>query len=450
VKVESSSVPGQVVKWHTYIPLMAWNNWARNQHCNPAVAARPRSVDELQSIIRDAREQSRRVRPVGSSHSFSKLAVCDDVQISMRSMPGRVDVAGDEVTVSGNVTLAELNAELWRHGRALPVLGDIDEQTVAGAIATGTHGTGRSHGSLASLVQAMTIIDGNGAERTFTREDGALLDLACIGLGVLGVTTSVTLGTVPAFYLRSVEERVPVAEVLDQLDSLVDSAPHFEFFWFPHTKMAVVKRHYPETSPPTNRMRLARAMEELLLENAALGLLCAAGNLRSGLIPPGMRLAARIAGNSTYVGRSFDVFTTPRLVRFVEMEYAVPLDAVESLLASVAAIIDRHDLRISFPVEVRVTPSENAALSTSFGSQRAHIAFHAYAKSAFQPYFRLIEPPLQDVDGRPHWGKHHSLRSSDLACRYPHWALFQELRSSCDPADVFTTPYIKELLGPAN
>jgi L-gulono-1,4-lactone dehydrogenase len=430
-----------------------WSNWARNQTCAPAEIAHPGSEAELADLVKQAAAAGRRVKAVGAGHSFTSIACTDGVLVDLDGY-GRVlghDPRTGRVTVEAGISLHRLSDELDARGLALENMGDIDRQSVAGATQTATHGTGLRFRNLSSQIVALRLVTGDGTVVEATGpEDGNenpdVFAVARVGLGALGVLSTVTLRCVPAFRLHAVEEPVPVDEVLADLDDLVAAHDHYEFYWVPHTRWALTKRNRRTDEPARPRPKLREWVDDMVLNNYAFGVLCRAGRWRPSLIP---RLAKIIpnTGRLDYVDRSDRVFTSPRTVRFYEMEYAIPREALPEALGRVRRLVDEIGMQISFPVEVRVVAPDDIPLSTAYGRETGYIAVHVYKGTPYDAYFSGVERIMDSYGGRPHWGKMHFQRAETLAPRYPRWDDFQAVRARLDPEGRFANPYLDRVLG---
>jgi L-gulonolactone oxidase len=331
---------------------------------------------------------------------------------------------------------------------ALPNLGDIAYQTVAGATATATHGTGLRKQGIASQIVGFELVTAAGEVRAATPDaDPELFHCGRVGLGALGIVTGVTLECVDAFRLHAVEEPMRVDDIAERLDSFVDDNDHFEFFFVPHTAWALTKRNNATDEPVGGRGRVEELVTGYLLENLAFGAVCRIGRRWPETVP---RLAKVVAGGSRseYVRESGAVFASPRLVRFVEMEYSLPIAAAMPALAEIRRAIDAHGLRISFPIEVRFLGGDDIPLSTATGgAPRAYLAVHQYRGVPYEQYFRICEEIFRAHDGRPHWGKRHTQRAETLAPQYPEWDRFAAVRRRVDPTGTFRNDELDRVLG---
>ncbi|HSS67185.1 MAG TPA: D-arabinono-1,4-lactone oxidase, partial [Nocardioidaceae bacterium] len=360
-----------------------------------------------------------------------------------------VDAATGLVTVEAGMPLHRLNILLAEHGLAMPNLGDIDRQTVAGAISTGTHGTGARLPSLAAQAVGLEMVSGSGEIVTYGADDGDLLDAARVSLGSLGVITRVTLQTVPAFALHAVEAPASLEAVLEALPDLVEGHDHFEFYWFPHTARALTKQNdrvdEPAALRPLPRWRFL--LDDEVLSNGVFE----GVNRIAATMPRAVRglnaLSARAISRREYVDASYRVFVSPRRVRFNESEYAVERDAVPHVIGELRRWVDQHDVAVPFPVEVRFAAADGGWLSTAYGRESGYVAVHQYHRMARDRYFAAFEAIVRDAGGRPHWGKLHSLGSDRLRRLYPRFDEFAALRDRMDPDRRFANPYLERVLG---
>ncbi|MGC4804785.1 D-arabinono-1,4-lactone oxidase [Micromonospora sp. DT233] len=429
----------------------AWSNWAGNQRSTATAILRPRTVADVTEAVRSAVADGARVRPVGSGHSFTPVARTDDRRIELTDLDTtvRIDRERRLVTVPAGMPLHRLNALLAQNGLAMPNLGDIDAQTIAGAISTGTHGTGAAYGCLSTFVEALTLVTGTGEVlRCSADEHPDVFAAARVSLGALGVLTEVTLRCVDAFTLRAHERPAPLTEVMADLPALLARHDHVEFYWFPYTDRVQVKTNdrVPADDRPLPRWR--GWLDDELLSNTVFGGACRLGRAVPALAPTISAVSARALTERTYTGRSDAVFCTPRRVRFVEMEYGLPRAALPEALAALRRIVDGLPFKVLFPVEVRFTAPDDIWLSHGYGRESAYLAVHQYVGMPYEPYFRAFERVATALDGRPHWGKLHWQTAAELAETYPRFKDFQTLRTHLDPHRVLTTPHLTHLLGP--
>lgn len=428
---------------------MAWSNWAGNQTCNPDEVAHPSTDAELSAVVKGAGARGRRVKVVGSGHSFTACALTDGVQIVLDRYDKvvAIDRRANTVTVQAGCTIADLNKTLFQYGMAMPNLGDIAYQTISGAISTATHGTGVKLTGIAGQVIGLDIVAGDGSIVSCSRdEEPDVFESARVGVGALGALSTVTLQCVPTFNLHAVEEPIRVDTVLEEIDARVDNNEHFEFFWVPHTGWALTKTNNQTTQAAGGQSRAKFFKDKILMENIAFGAVTKLGRLRPSAIP---RLSKLIpsTGRVEYVKPSYQVFASPRWVKFYEMEYSVPRQHVGTALNGIRKLIDDKKLFIGFPVEVRFTAADDIPLSTASGRESAYLAVHVAKGMDYETYFRGVEDIMNGLEGRPHWGKLHFQTADVLATRYPKWDAFQKVRGRLDPNGVFANAYTDRVLG---
>jgi L-gulono-1,4-lactone dehydrogenase len=420
--------------------------------------ARPRSAEEVAGEVRRAGADGLTVRMVGTGHSFTPAAVTDGVLLHPGALTRirSVDAAAGLATVEAGCPLRVLNAELLARGLSLANMGDIQVQTVAGAIQTGTHGTGRDVGGMAAQVADLELVladstivtCGVGAGSAGISPRADLFDAARVGLGALGIVTAVTFKVVPSFLLQAREEPMRWSEVIARLDELTSENEHFEFYWFPHTEGCLTKRNNRSAGPPRPLSRTRYLLDDEILSNTLFGVSCRLGHLAPMTIKPVNAVAGKALGSRTYVDAAYRVFTSPRRVRFKEQEYAIPRESLADVLAEVRALFARRDWRISFPIEVRVTPGDDPWLSTAYRRDSAYIAIHVFHASPHQEYFRDVEAVMTAAGGRPHWGKMHTRSAEYLRQAYPRHGDFVALRDELDPERRFGNAYLAQVLGP--
>jgi FAD-linked oxidoreductase len=428
----------------------AWRNWAGDQACTPHQRLQPRSREELAEAIGAAATAGRKVSVAGSGHSFTEAAMTDGTMVDAGAFSGVIDAdrSSGLVKVGAGTVLAELNEELYRLGLAMENLGDIDRQTIAGAIATATHGTGAKLRNISSQVEGMELVLGDGSVRELSADgDPDLLRAARVGIGALGAVTAVTLRCLPAFTLHRVDTPCPREEVFDAFNRRADEHDHFELFTFPYADSALVLERNRTEVPPRPRGRAAAFLNDIVLENWALEAISAAGKLFPRGIPSLSRLAAWLASGSKSTDRSDRIFANERRVRFTEMEYGVPREHGPEAARRVIEWVRSNRYPVFFPIEMRVTAADDALLSPSHERDTAYIAVHQYRGMEWRPYFEAVEAIMNEYGGRPHWGKRHFQTAATLAERYPRWADFQAARDELDPNRVFSNEYAQRVLG---
>jgi L-gulonolactone oxidase len=427
----------------------SWQNWAGNQRAVTAVS-RPRSVAELVDVVQQAHAQGRRIKAVGDGHSFTGIAVADDIRLTLDELADVISVDRQErlVTAQAGIRLRVLNAKLAAVGLAMPNLGDIDEQTISGAISTGTHGTGAGYGCLSTFVEGLTLVTGAGELlHCSATEHPDVFAAARVGLGAVGVLVEVTLRCVDAFVLKADERAVPLNDVLSDLDSLVGSNDHFEFYWFPYTELTQVKCNNQVTADDQPLSRFRGWLDDDFLSNTVFAGVCRLGRRWPALVPTISGISARALSARQYTARSDKVFCTPRRVRFTEMEYGLPRAALPEAFAGLRRVVESLPFKVQFPVEVRFTAADDIWLSHGYDRDSAYIAIHQYVGVEYEPYFRAFEEITTGLGGRPHWGKLHYREAASLREVYPRFDDFVAVRDRIDPNRIFTNAYLTRVLG---
>lgn len=430
-----------------------WRNWARTVDFRPAQVRTPRDPSEVAEILATARESGATVKPVGSGHSFTPVAVTDGIQVRLDALAGLWGVDVDPATGTGTATVGagttirDLNDALATRGLGLAVMGDIADQTVAGAISTGTHGTGRDAAGLSAQVSALQIALPDGSIADVSRHrDSALFEAARLGLGALGIITSVSFHVEPAFRLHAVEEPTTLDAVLDAFGDLA-TAEHAEFYWLPFTDVVQLKRNHRTEDPARPLHRVRAWWEGEVVENLGVDAIQRLTRAAPKLTPPVNRAAARLVNRRDYVDTAPAVFTSIRRVRFHEMEYALPREVAVPALRRFRDLTVEGPWRIAFPVEVRLAPADDVWLSTAHGRDTVYIATHAYPRTEYRAWFDAVESLWQEYDGRPHWGKLHTCDAATLAARYPRMADFRAVRDRVDPARTMGNAHLDHVLG---
>ncbi|HEX3930549.1 MAG TPA: D-arabinono-1,4-lactone oxidase [Nocardioides sp.] len=435
---------------------MRWQNWSGLESAEPREVAAPASPDAVVAAVRAARESGSTVKMVGTGHSFTGIASPGDVMLRPDRLSGVVSVDREAMTVTAyaGTQLKVLNAELERLGLSLHNMGDIAEQTLAGAVSTGTHGTGGHAAGLAAQLAGFELVTGTGEVLSASRADGSeLFELGRVGLGALGILTTVSFTVEPLFLLRAHEEPMSWDAALGSFDQMVGESDHCDMYWFPHTDRMLTKRNTrlaAEVSDAEPVSRLRGWVDDELLSNTVFGALTAAANRVPGVIPRMNQVSARALSARSYSDVAHRVFTSPRRVVFREMEYAVPRAAGLDALREARRLVEASDWRISFPVEIRVAPADDVALSTAYQRDALYLAFHTHHRSDWRThaaYLAAMESVMRDHDGRPHWGKLHTRTAADLAPSYPRFVEFVALRERLDPDRLFANDYLRRVLG---
>jgi FAD-linked oxidoreductase len=429
--------------------MAPWRNWVGYESCNPARYAEPEDTAAMSALLHQAAADGHSVRVAGSGHSFTPLVPTDGVLVSLDRYRGILSADRDSglVTMRAGTKLHELGPALRDQGLALENQGDIDRQSIAGAVGTGTHGTGIRFGSISSQVRAAKLMIASGDEiHASPRDDLDLFEAARVAFGSLGIMTEVTVQAVPAFNLKLTRDRMDVEDCLAQADRLNAAHRQFEFFWFPHQNLAATKL-IDETDEAAPEGDSGNYFNDVVLENGVFGALCRLVRLVPSLAPTVSRLIAKSSGRGTDVNRSYRLFSTVRNVRFQEMEYALPAANGPDALRELRAYIESRKIMVNFPIEYRWVKGDSIWLSPDYGRDSVHISVHQFQGMPWRPFFDGAEAILRNHGGRPHWGKWHSLGARELEKLYPRWDDFLALREQLDPAGRFLNPHLRRLFG---
>jgi FAD-linked oxidoreductase len=434
----------------TITPGGTWRNWGRSEASTPEFVVRASSVGDIVDAVGFARERGLTLKPIGAGHSFTAIGATEGVQLDLSAVDGVLAVDGTLVTLGAGTNLYQLPSLLGPHGLALQNMGDIDRQTISGATSTGTHGTGAAFGGLATTIRAATLVTASGELlRVSATENAELLPAVALGLGALGVVVELTIETVPAFLLHALERPAPIEAVLAEWPERIAEVDHFEFYVWPHSDRVLTKSN---TRLPAHAQRkplgtVREALEDGFTDNEVFHGLLGVGRAFPGAVPGINRLATKLSGNREFTDHSHAVFTSPRRVRFREMEYAIPVEAIPEAVTAVRELIDRKGWRIEFPIEVRASAADSLWLSTGSGRASGYIAVHRYWRNDPTEYFAAVEQVMVAHGGRPHWGKMHTRDADYLRGVYPHFDDFIGVRDRLDPDRLFANPYLDRVLG---
>jgi L-gulonolactone oxidase len=433
-----------------------WTNWAGNQSAAPLQIHQPRTEDELLAVVRRAAQQGERVKAVGSGHSFTSIALTDGHLLDLTQYHRVIESTTDHepeqdapprhlVTVQSGIRLKELNPQLWDLGYSMTNLGDVAYQSISGAMSTGTHGTGKDVGSIATQVRALRVITGDGEVIECSMEhERELFQAARVGVGAAGLISSVTLEVEPRFNLRAQEILLTTEELFAQMDGFLADNEHFEFFWFPGSDNALTKRNNRTTDDATPLPRWREFVNDEIVGHRYMA------HATKLLRVPGVRMKLRSlleGARGEYVERSYKVFASERKIPFYEMEYFIPSEHAREAFERIGALIARSGFGVVMPIEMRWVAPDDIPLSTAEGRPTTSIAIHMLKHQEFQPYFEAVETIMNEYEGRPHWGKLHFQTARSLAPLYPQWDAFQAARARLDGRGTFANEYTERVLG---
>jgi FAD-linked oxidoreductase len=423
-------------------------NWARTASCEAARFSQPASEAELADCLRSSAERGERVKLLGGGHSWSDCACTPGHHLSLDGMRRilNVDRAGCRVTVEAGLRLFELNEALAEQGLALGVLGSIAQQSVAGAISTGTHGSSPRRGNLASLVTALRLVLADGSIVECSREkDPDLFAAARVGLGALGAVSSVTLACEPAFVLEERAWPILLDDALSNLPRLVAEEEYLKLWWLPHTEHALLVT-WRRTDAPSRFGRFARWFDERIVNRGLFALLLAASRVAPSIIPKMNGLVRRAYFRpARRVARSDQALTIPMPARHQEVEYALPAALAVEALRRTRALIEREKLRVNFVVELRFAAGDDAWLSPSHGRDSCYLGAYMARAPGLERYFACFEAEMLSLGGRPHWGKQFNATAAQLRAAHPRFDEFNQLRRRLDPRGMFENDYLRRV-----
>jgi FAD-linked oxidoreductase len=432
-----------------YKKLPFWQNWARNVQCSPSDILHPETEQAIVNIIKDAAAANKRIRVAGNGHSFTELDSTKETMVLLDKLQGLIalDANTSKASAWAGTSINNMNRMLFEKGYNLVNLGDIDVQSIAGATATGTHGTGLRFGNVSSQMSSFNIATANGEVIECSKDKNPdIFKAGQVSLGSLGIITQMTMDVVPAYKLEYVAKKANLFKTLDQLDEYIANNRNYEFYWFPYT-YTVQNKFSNETHKPVKDSAVMKYINQHVMENGFFGMLCGIGSSVPGSYLPLAKIIGAGATSERKINHSHLVYATPRNVRFKEMEYNIPIEHFKEAMQRIVRKIHDEQYRVYFPVECRFVKGDDIWLSPSYGRDSAYLAFHVDNRTPHNPYFKDIENILMEYGGRPHWGKMHSRTADTLATAYPMWDKFHEIRKKLDPNAMFMNDYVKEMFG---
>lgn len=424
-----------------------WENWSESVICTPTAIHYPTTQDEIIQIIKSCNTNHQKIRVVGSGHSFTPVVKTDQILISLDEYQGieNIDFEQQQVTVLAGTKIKTLGDALFEQGLAQENLGDIDIQSIAGAVSTGTHGSGVTLGNIATQIVALTLISANGdvIECSETQNQN-IFKAAQISVGALGIISKLTLQLVPAFKLDYRWQKESLQNCLDNLDQYKSENRNFEFFWIPYTDTVLAKFMNMTDKEPKSR-NLFRKFNENVIENAVLWILSATNRLRPSLSKRISQIMSMLVSSGSDVQYSHRIFATVRYVKFQEMEYNIPAEDFIPAIKDIQACITDNKMEVHFPIECRFTRYDDIYLSPAYGRDSAYIAVHMFKGMAYKDFFIKMEEIFKKYEGRPHWGKMHNRTATDFKTLYPKWQDFQAARQQLDPDGLFLNDHLKEI-----
>ncbi|WP_417800766.1 D-arabinono-1,4-lactone oxidase [Tenacibaculum sp.] len=425
-------------------------NWAENVQWNPSAVALPHSENEIQQLVLKAIRCNQKIRVIGSGHSFTSLCSTDEILVTLDNFQGliSIDKEKNQATVKAGTKLSLLGELLFNEGLAMENLGDINVQSIAGAISTGTHGTGVNLKSISNQVIGLKFVNGKGEIiECSTTKNTELFKAAQVSLGCLGIITEVTLQCISTYKLKLQNKKEKLSDVLATLSERNSKNRNFEFYWIPYTNIAWTKTsNIVEDSEP-DKVNFFNYWTEYILENHVFKLMCEYATIFPSQNKTVANITAASISNVKKVYHSHKVYATQRMVKFHEMEYNIPAEAYQDVFKDVQKIVNSKKFNIHFPIENRWVKGDDVYMSPAYNRDSAYIACHVYNKKDSRAYFAALEEVFKAYDGRPHWGKMNTFNTEDIVRMYPKFTHFMTFRKEHDPENIFVNPYLQKLLG---
>ncbi len=428
-------------------------NWAGNITWNPSEIAYPSSEEEIQQLVLKAANDRKKIRVIGTGHSFTALCQTENILVNLDKYQGLIAVDKEKVqaTVKGGTKLNYLGDLLFKEGMAMENLGDIDVQSIAGTISTGTHGTGTKFGTISTQVIAIRFINGKGEIISCSEtENPELFKAAQVSMGALGIITRITLQCIPLYKLSVEMKAAHLNDTLSNLQSHLDNNRNFEFFWLPYTNKVATKTSNIEATSEVDDISFFNYWSEYVLENYLFMGIAEFAKWFPSKTQAISKLTADLISDTKKIAYSHKIYATPRLVKFQEMEYNVPADAYQDVMQEVVKTVNTGKYNVHFPIENRWVKGDDIMMSPANGRDSAYIACHVYSNKDAGPYFKALEDIFRAYNGRPHWGKMNTLTPVAIADMYPEFSTFMKHRALQDPDLLFASPYMQRLLGVGN
>lgn len=427
-------------------PNYLFRNWAGNQQCVTRNYYQPTAEDEIITIVK----QHAKLRMVGTGHSWSGVCLCDEALVNLDNYNKVINLDRDNLllTVQAGIKLWQLNEYLDKQGLALANLGSIARQSIAGAVSTGTHGSGINFQIIGSQLVQFSLIKADGSKVTLHREhDKTAFNLAVVNLGALGIITEVTIQVVPAFRLHDQTVVLPFDEVVDQLEEFINNTDHFKLWWFPHTEQVVVYR-YRRTQEQVNDSRFRQWFMDEFLSVYMYRLLVKIGTLnREWRRPINRMLVGRFIQPLNRIEKSYKVFNVPEPPFHREVEWSFDLKQAKELLHAYKRMVNGGKHRMNFIQEIRFTKADDFALSPCYQRNAIWLGAYNMDNYGWTELMTDFEALARQFNGRPHWGKESNFDKNYLRTQYPQFEAFNTLRKQWDPQGKFENEFITKIFG---
>ena len=417
-----------------------WKNWSGSQVCYPEFRKAPATIEALQELIVSSKGQ---IRPVGSGHSFTPLVPTNDTIVSLSKLSGLVghDAEKNQATILAGTRLGDIGEPLASVGQALLNMPDIDEQSLAGALGTATHGTGRNIGCMSSFVEGLKLMTANGEIIECNRTKNTdIFNAARVNLGALGVVTEVTMQNAPKYRLKRETTWMPIEEILESAEHISSNNRNFEFYYIPFTGMGFTDVQNITTEPvsETDKLDQNDGAEDLKL---ARDMLSWSPKIREFVLGTYMKTISK----EITIANSWQNYASERNVRFNEMEYHLPRENMVKAFTEIKNMVEKNFPEVFFPFEIRYIQGDDIWLSPFYGRETCSIAVHRFFEEDYKPLYAAVEPILKKYEGRPHWGKINTMNTQQFKQHYAKWDDFNEVRRQLDPQGKFLNQYLKSL-----
>ncbi|HAS43630.1 MAG TPA: FAD-binding oxidoreductase [Microscillaceae bacterium] len=424
-----------------------FKNWMGNVKDTPKAYLEPSNEEEIVAIVQKALKESKKIRVVGSGHSWSPLVPGGDLLLSLDQWQGIVSI--DE---TNQVAEVKAGTKIWRLGKLLHEkgwgmenFGDINRQSIAGAMSTGTHGSGLGLGTLSTQAVGFTLVTGKGEiVECSAQENPNLFKAAQVSMGLLGIITKIKIRIIPAQVLKAVKSTQNLDNTLAHIGQHLQNR-HFEFYWFPGTKYTYHKT-MNVTDEPAKALGWKHKFQDIFIENYLLWVICRIVKLFPSLAKRVSNFSGKVLKDGLFINYNHLLLSQPRLVTFTDWEFAFPVEKFAEVVKTMEAVMAQKNLKEHFPLVCRFVKGDDIPLSPAYGRDTAYISFHTYAKRKNPEYLEHLEQVVKSFGGRPHWGKFHTYTTQELQALYPQWQVFMTIREQIDPQQIFVNDYLEKLL----
>jgi len=421
-------------------------NWAGNLDFTPSAILNPKTKEEIKSIIQGAIEEKKGIRTRGSGHSWTGLIETNQIFLHLDNMRGIIEVNSKEQTIKAHAgtKLSFFGDEGFKHNLSLPNQGDINKQSLAGATSTGTHGTGLSLQSMSNQISALTIINGKGEEVSIDQAS-PYFEAARLSIGSLGIISDITIKLIPSYKLKVNTFTENIDEAVKKCEERLQKNRHLEMFYFPVGDWSLTKI-MNETDEEVTPKGFFHKFNEVIVENWLYRQMnkIASSTGRYKLIDKVMQ---SFVSSEEKIDWSHRAFPTERDVKFMEMEYNLPIEQFHSVFSEIKQAIKKNNFQTLLPIEIRFVKKDSIWLSPAFERDSVYFAIHTYITEDYRPYFDCIEEIFKKNQGRPHWGKWHTYKKNDFLKVYPKFEDFMKIRNEFDPNGIFLNNHLKEIFG---